>query len=90
MCSSDLVSWATWHGREALADGQSCHMCHQRSFCVDCHDRRDDTRFKVHDAGWLSLHGVAVRADPGGCDGCHVQAECTSCHSSTTGFGRSK
>lgn len=83
------VSWLGWHGRDAQADAQSCQMCHSRSFCVDCHDRRDDTRFAVHDAGWLTLHGVAVRANPGGCDGCHVQAECTSCHASTNGFGRS-
>lgn len=87
---SHVAGWLDHHGPEAASAGASCQDCHSRSTCVDCHDRRENTRWKVHDASWLTAHGIVARADPSGCDSCHVKSECTSCHASSAGFGRSR
>ncbi len=78
--------WAAEHGSEARLQGRACETCHGRSECVDCHERRDTTRYRVHDRNWLSVHGIAVQADPAACGTCHLRSECTSCHA--TGRGK--
>lgn len=80
--------WLQMHGQEAAVSTVSCRDCHVRSFCADCHDRRDAASHRMHDSGWLTVHGIAARADPAMCDDCHVQTECTRCHASGAGYGR--
>lgn len=70
------AAWMAWHGTEADA---SCSTCHARKDCVDCHERRQDPDFRVHDPGFLSVHGIEASAGAT-CDTCHAQAECTACH----------
>lgn len=86
--TSHAAGWLELHGSDARADAASCENCHTRSSCVDCHERRQNGAFTVHDPSWIKTHGVAVRAAPATCDSCHAQTECLSCHTSTTGFGR--
>ncbi|GDX80533.1 hypothetical protein LBMAG42_23440 [Deltaproteobacteria bacterium] len=81
-------SWIDFHGIDATMSTTDCKTCHMRSWCADCHDRRDDATHRVHDSSWLSVHPIAARSKVGSCDTCHVQAECTSCHASASGFGR--
>lgn len=88
--ASHIAGWLEHHGPDAVSARADCLDCHHRSTCVDCHDRRENTRWKVHDASWLSTHGIAARADPTGCDSCHVKSECTSCHASAGAFGRTR
>lgn len=82
--------WLTMHGSEAQISMSSCLNCHTRSTCTECHDRREDVTYNIHDRTWLSVHGMAARAAPADCDSCHAQSECLTCHSSSAGFGRSK
>lgn len=84
------AGWLDHHGPDAVATDASCQECHSRSSCVNCHDRRENTTWKVHDASWLTAHGIVARADPASCDSCHVKSECTTCHASSAGFGRSR
>lgn len=76
------LGWATDHGAEARLQGRACYDCHRRSTCVNCHERKDPARYRVHDRAWLSVHGIAVQADPSACGTCHLQADCVSCHAS--------
>jgi hypothetical protein len=82
------AGWLELHGPDARAEPDRCGSCHPRSSCVDCHDRRQNGAFTVHDPSWIRTHGVAVRAAPASCDSCHAQAECLACHGSPAGFGR--
>ncbi len=83
--TSHGAGWVQVHGTEARLETWSCDNCHRRSFCVDCHERKEAARYKVHDRAWLTVHGVAVQADPAACSTCHLQADCQSCHQSIDG-----
>jgi len=82
------AGWLALHGADARDRQSSCSDCHARSYCVECHDRRETATNGYHDASWLTVHGIASRAAPASCDSCHVQNECVDCHSSPAGFGR--
>jgi hypothetical protein len=79
--ASHGAAWLSEHGVEARLEGDACYDCHRRSFCVDCHARKDTSRYRVHNRNWLSIHGIAAETDPAGCGTCHLQAECLACHS---------
>ena len=85
---SHAAGWLALHGPEARSDARSCTTCHTRSSCIDCHDRRQNGAFAVHDPSWIRTHGIAARAAPATCDTCHTQSECLACHTSSAGFGR--
>lgn len=80
------AGWVDLHGTEARLQTWSCDNCHRRSFCIDCHERKEDARMRVHDLTWISVHGIAARTDPTSCTTCHLQVDCVSCH--TTNDGR--
>jgi hypothetical protein len=79
------AGWVDLHGAEARLQTWSCNNCHRRSFCIDCHERKEAARYREHDRAWLSVHGIAARTDPTECDTCHLQSDCVSCHSTTDG-----
>ncbi len=83
--SSHGAGWKDGHGAEARMDASSCRGCHRQRDCVDCHERKESTRFRVHDRSWEWVHGIAARTDPASCDGCHLQADCVACHASDHG-----
>ena len=78
--SSHGAGWKAGHGVDARMDAGSCRDCHAQRDCIDCHQRKESARFRVHDRGWERLHGIDARVDPASCDGCHLQADCVSCH----------
>lgn len=80
------VDYADSHGADARLGGDTCTSCHRKAWCSDCHERKDSTRFDVHDRTWLTVHGVGALADPASCGTCHLQADCVTCHA--TGAGR--
>jgi hypothetical protein len=71
--------WAKDHGRTWEVDAQLCTMCHEQSFCTDCHGLE-----MPHPAGWVD--GEAGHAGPDvdrqTCDKCHEGGEqlCSACH----------
>ena len=79
------ASWRARHGQEARFQTQTCSNCHAQRFCVDCHERKESIRFKVHDRTWLTVHGIEARTTPAQCSTCHLQADCVSCHATADG-----
>ena len=79
------------HGLEAVSGEANCTLCHEQSYCADCHNRnativpslkypdRVDRTF-MHSGDWLSRHALESRANPANCQKCHGISYCSSCH----------
>ena len=81
------------HNRFA-ANRQTCALCHKPSFCVTCHNVKNNPlpsirlkgqpeRFSIHPSGWLSIHQIEGRSNPGECYKCHSSdfaGKCSVCH----------
>lgn len=74
-------AWARDHGFSATNHPGMCEMCHEQSFCLDCHGVE-----MPHPAGWLDGpqgHGeAALTLDREVCYRCHTEAPewCAACH----------
>lgn len=82
------------HGRFAGANQNTCGACHTRSFCSDCHTRKDELkpslkhsgspeRIFPHRADYLTQHKIDGRINPASCAKCHGRqnnARCSACH----------
>ena len=83
------------HRPEATQGEAICAMCHQTSFCNDCHATRvelkpslknqsDTYRSMPHRGDYLSRHRIDGRLDPTSCFRCHGNPKsakgCASCH----------
>lgn len=95
---SDFVHNATWlhtHKQQAYQHEQVCAMCHQTSFCNDCHATRvelkpslknqsETYRQMPHRGDYLSRHRIDGRIDPTSCFRCHgnpkASQTCARCH----------
>jgi len=65
------------HPISARADARSCSVCHEPSFCNDCHDdfAPEDLAFESHRRGWSDLDtgtGPHSIVDETQCDVCHT------------------
>ena len=94
----DFVHNATWlqtHRQQAYQHEQVCAMCHQTSFCTDCHgtgvelkaSQKNDAetyRQMPHRGDYLSRHRIDGRVDPTSCFRCHgnpkASKTCARCH----------
>jgi hypothetical protein len=82
------------HGARAKGNQTDCAVCHDQSFCADCHARtmtvrpslrfpeRVDRRF-VHRGDWQTRHAFEARAYDTSCLKCHGTSFCSSCHERT-------
>ena len=83
------------HRPEATQGEQVCAMCHQTSFCNDCHATRvelkpslknqtETYRSAPHRGDYLSRHRIDGRVDPTSCFRCHGNPKsartCANCH----------
>ncbi|MGK2907702.1 MAG: cytochrome C [Desulfuromonadales bacterium] len=83
------------HRPEATQGEAVCAMCHQTSFCNDCHATRvelkpslknqsDTYRSTPHRGDYLSRHRIDGRVDPTSCFRCHGNPKaaqtCARCH----------
>jgi hypothetical protein len=83
------------HRQEAYQQEQVCSMCHQTSFCNDCHasgielkpstkEQTDNFRRLPHRGDYLSRHRIDGRIDPSSCFRCHgnpkTSETCARCH----------
>lgn len=83
------------HRQEAYQNAQVCAMCHQRSFCNDCHATRVELKpslknptdvlgRKPHRGDFLTRHRIEGRIDPSSCFRCHGNPKtaqtCAPCH----------
>ncbi len=68
------------HGKQALADPESCLRCHhsKAAFCDPCHAKPTPDHFS---GTWRYTHGTTAEEDPLGCTGCHdPDTFCEQCH----------
>jgi hypothetical protein len=83
------------HRQIALRNEQTCAMCHQTSFCNDCHatglelkpslkNQTETYRRTPHRGDYLSRHRIDGRVDPSSCFRCHrnpkASGSCVRCH----------
>ena len=83
------------HRPEATQGDAVCAMCHQTSFCNDCHATRvelkpslknqtETYRSAPHRGDYLSRHRIDGRVDPTSCFRCHGNPKsartCANCH----------
>ncbi len=87
--------WADNHRQAAYQGERVCALCHQTSFCNDCHatnvelkpslkNQTGTTRRMPHRGDYLSRHRIDGRVDPTSCFRCHGNPKsakgCASCH----------
>jgi len=89
------ADWGKNHRPEATQGEAVCAMCHQTSFCNDCHATRvelkpslknqsDTYRSTPHRGDYLSRHRIDGQVDPTSCFRCHGNPKaaqtCARCH----------
>jgi hypothetical protein len=88
------VDWIDRHRFSAAADEQVCNLCHQRSFCMDCHadkeeikpsDKHPDSplRHLPHRGDYITQHMIDGKINPAACFRCHGRQNnerCRACH----------
>jgi len=68
------------HAAAAKNDARSCASCHEKRWCLDCHNGVVKP-FDFHGNDYLRLHTVDARRNVPDCQGCHrLQTFCTGCH----------
>lgn len=83
------------HRQAASQSEQVCNLCHQTSYCNDCHATRvelkpsvknqtDNFRRLPHRGDYVTRHRIDGRIDPTSCFRCHGNPKsartCTPCH----------
>jgi hypothetical protein len=83
------------HRQQAYQNSRVCGMCHQQSFCNDCHATRVELKPSIknqtetyrrspHRGDWLSRHRIEGSLDPTSCIRCHRNPQtataCAPCH----------
>lgn len=89
------ATWGQTHRQQAYQQEAVCAMCHQASFCNDCHATRvelkpslknqsETYRQMPHRGDYLSRHRIDGRVDPTSCFRCHGNPKsaqtCAPCH----------
>jgi hypothetical protein len=88
-------NWTQAHRQQASQNEATCSMCHQPSFCIECHgvgmelkpsikSQNDTYRQMPHRGDYLSRHRIDGRVDPTSCFRCHGNPKsartCAPCH----------
>ncbi len=83
------------HRLVAYQDEKVCAICHQQSFCNDCHVSRSELKPSVryqtqnyrrtqHRGDYLTRHKIDAKVDPSSCFRCHGNPKssqtCVPCH----------
>jgi len=94
----DFVHTSNWlhiHRQRAYQNQAVCTMCHQQSWCNECHVTRselkpsiknqsDSARQMPHRGDYLSRHRIDGKVDPTSCIRCHGNPKstqtCAACH----------
>ena len=76
------VNWTKDHGVVEQMNAGSCTHCHQKSYCINCHEG-DNLDHKVHPLNFKMTHGLLAKGNKENCLTCHQeQAFCVDCHRS--------
>ncbi|OQY26461.1 MAG: hypothetical protein B6244_13400 [Candidatus Cloacimonetes bacterium 4572_55] len=72
--------WLHAHRSESRDSRDQCSLCHEQTYCQDCHQGFNITAF-VHDKDYLMQHGLDARLRITDCDACHDSEQfCQECH----------
>ncbi len=89
------ATWLQTHRQRAMQHETVCSMCHQTSFCNDCHatqvelkpslkNQPETYRQMPHRGDYLSRHRIDGQIDPTSCFRCHgnpkASQTCVRCH----------
>lgn len=89
------LNWGENHRFATYQQEQVCYMCHQQSYCNDCHGVRvelkpstrnptETFRQMPHRGDFLTRHRIEGRIDPTSCFRCHGNPKtaqtCAPCH----------
>jgi hypothetical protein len=88
---SHQANFVQQHANAARSGDASCALCHEQSFCTDCHAQTVPTPIEIrypervasnfiHRNDYLSRHSIEAAADPAMCQRCHANSFCQSCH----------
>jgi hypothetical protein len=93
VAANHVVGWNVEHKFKASKADANCAVCHEQSFCLDCHQGggidRDlhtsqgrDTNYKPksHRTDWREIHPIMAADSPRSCEKCHATKFCESCH----------
>jgi nitrate/TMAO reductase-like tetraheme cytochrome c subunit len=74
------AEWMERHGRVAESDAEQCDLCHEQSFCDDCHGLK-----MPHPTDWSKGqegHAAIAEQNRAVCEKCHGGSAdmCTMCH----------
>jgi hypothetical protein len=86
--------WSDRHAFTTAHSSELCIMCHSRSYCTDCHAKKEElkpsTKYKVfpsykmpHRGDYITRHKIDAKIDPAPCFKCHGRgnnAKCKKCH----------
>jgi hypothetical protein len=89
-----LAGWSRTHAAPARQYARTCEVCHQTSFCADCHGRREEIKpsdknadrpgvAMPHRGDYITRHEIDGRLDPASCFACHGRKNdwrCSQCH----------
>ncbi len=79
------------HPRAARASSETCALCHDQTFCADCHAATTHPRVEIkfpekvdsdfiHRDDFLGHHQLDAQSDPAMCKRCHSDSFCVTCH----------
>jgi len=86
------AGWNVDHRLKAVKGESNCAVCHDQSFCLDCHtgggidadlgtsNYRSDYVPRSHRSDFRELHPIQASRDPASCERCHDVQFCSDCH----------
>lgn len=88
------IEFVGTHRTLAAQDQQVCEVCHQPSFCADCHSAKEELKpsskswerpgnGSPHRGDYVTQHRIDGRLNPAPCFGCHGRKNewrCRECH----------
>ncbi len=87
------VGWNADHRLVAVKADAPCAMCHEQSWCQDCHfgggidaglhvanDRGPNYKPKSHRTSFIEIHPISAFDNPNTCQRCHQASFCSECH----------
>jgi hypothetical protein len=72
--------WQRAHGAVAQNTPSKCTLCHEESFCQECHEGNNITT-RIHPLNWDQTHSFSAKGQEEDCLVCHqTRDECVACH----------
>ena len=78
--ANHMENWKRSHGSYAETGSENCNSCHQKSYCIDCH-QGDNLMNQSHPAEFILTHSASYLTRESSCFTCHQNTNyCIECH----------